>query len=330
MSRYRKASLTLMSLVLIAAVYLFVFFAVNQINQLKILKVKGDLQLYMNIDDRGSEILTLSQSSAKGVKYLQMFALMESSSVPREMDVTRDIESTLSNIKDRLGDEHNLVIRGSDNGDIYENGIEPPKHIAGTATIGAGLAWPTEYQTLTDGYGWRFKHPVHGDTRFHNGIDIVAPEGSSIFSASEGKVVRVDKTGTTDLGKYVMIQTGNYQFRYGHMSVVSVNSGDKVKAGEEIGKAGNTGASTGAHLHFEIREIREGDDPLYPPSSRAIPPCAMLGNYPNCYRECYDRDDKTLCGGSPDYSYEGIEVRSNVMTIPLLGGRRGSAELSIW
>ncbi len=321
-----------MSLVLIAAVYLFVFFAVNEINQLKILKVKGDLELYMNIDDRGSEILTLAQSSAKGISYLRMFALMESSSVPKEMDVTRDIESTLNKIKERLGDDHDLVIRGSDNGDIYENGIEPPKTVTSSLGGDIDIFWPTgpDYKALNSGYGWRTNPPGP-----HFGIDIDVPLGSPIYSATEGTVVAIDDSveGITNLGKYVKINSGNYHFRYGHLSKILVKVGQKVKRGEKIAESGRTdggsGRTTGPHLHFEVREIKEGNNPNNPPKENYVALCPYIGNPPNCYKECYDPLDKTICGKPPDY-YASFQIKSNVMTIPLLGGRKGSAELSIW
>ncbi len=330
MSRYRsKASVTLISLMLIACVYLMVFFAVNKINEYKLLKIKGELDLYLNLDDSGSELLSFAQSSSEGISYMLAAGLMEASPLPREFDLGGEIGRTLERIRENTGNDYSLYIRDAAGETLSESAsATSPGNEAGGISGISGIAWPTEYRQLTDGYGWRFEHPVHGDTRFHYGIDIRARQDSSIFSATEGEVVRVDKTGTTGLGKYVMINTGRYHFRYGHLSRVMVNAGDHVDRGEEIGKAGSTGYSTGPHLHFEIREIKDGDNSANPPQSRAVPPCPLIGNPSGCYKECYDPEDKNICGNPPDYvlSQDG----GNIMTIPLPGGRRGTMELSIW
>ncbi len=86
----------------------------------------------------------------------------------------------------------------------------------------------------------------------HTGLDIAAPYGTKIKSASEGTVTWAGYKGS--YGNLIIVNCGNgVEIYYGHCSKLYVKAGDKVKAGDEIGAVGSTGNSTGNHLHFEIR-----------------------------------------------------------------------------
>jgi murein DD-endopeptidase MepM/ murein hydrolase activator NlpD len=87
--------------------------------------------------------------------------------------------------------------------------------------------------------------------RMHKGLDIAASTGTSIKAADGGKVVFAGRKGA--YGNLVEIDHGNgYKTRYGHCSAINVKRGDKVYKGQVIAKVGNTGRSTGPHLHFEV------------------------------------------------------------------------------
>lgn len=91
---------------------------------------------------------------------------------------------------------------------------------------------------------------IHG----YNGIDIGAPAGTPIYASAAGRVVVARASGYNGgYGSYVVIQHQNSQTLYAHMSAVLVSPGDTVQKGEAIGRVGNTGKSTGNHLHFEVR-----------------------------------------------------------------------------
>ncbi|MBI1391905.1 MAG: peptidoglycan DD-metalloendopeptidase family protein [Alphaproteobacteria bacterium] len=91
----------------------------------------------------------------------------------------------------------------------------------------------------------------------HSGVDIAARNGAPVVAAGEGVVVSLDNIGRGSIGKYVKIGHGNGVYtKYLHLSRVDVASGDVVKAGQGIAAVGNTGISSGPHLHFEL--IREG------------------------------------------------------------------------
>lgn len=103
-------------------------------------------------------------------------------------------------------------------------------------------------------------HPVSGETKFHNGIDIAADEGTKIFACEEGIT---DIAAFNDYsGKHVIIShEDGYTSSYSHMSYLLVTPGTKVKKGDVIGLVGSTGIATGPHLHFEIKKDGTCIDP---------------------------------------------------------------------
>lgn len=103
---------------------------------------------------------------------------------------------------------------------------------------------------ISSNYGPRLA-PTKGASSFHNGIDIAAPKGTLIKAVNDGVVVYAKSSGGN--GNQITIDHGNgVKTIYKHMSKRAVNIGDKVLAGQIIGTVGNTGISTGPHLHFEV------------------------------------------------------------------------------
>lgn len=103
---------------------------------------------------------------------------------------------------------------------------------------------------MTSGFGHR-KKPKKGASSFHKGIDWATPVGTAVMASSAGTVVRAG--WGSGYGKVVYIQHSDGRMtRYGHLSRIIVKVGDHVDQGQKIALSGNTGVSTGAHLHFEI------------------------------------------------------------------------------
>lgn len=102
----------------------------------------------------------------------------------------------------------------------------------------------------TSGYGYR-TDPISGKRVFHDGLDIAAEYGASVYAYASGTVI---ESGWHDIrGNYVIISHGNgLTTRYLHLSKRTVSVGDKVSVGDVIGKVGSTGYSTGNHLHFSV------------------------------------------------------------------------------
>lgn len=112
---------------------------------------------------------------------------------------------------------------------------------------------------VASGYGMRVD-PIYGTMRFHAGMDFTAKTGTDIYATGNGTVIHVDwKQG---YGKCVIIDHGfGYQTLYAHMDEYNVRTGQKVVRGEKIGEVGNTGKSTGPHLHYEVHVKGKPDNP---------------------------------------------------------------------
>lgn len=109
--------------------------------------------------------------------------------------------------------------------------------------------WPTR-GWLSSYFGKR-RSPFSGRTVMHEGIDFAANIGTPVVSTADGVVSRVDYSPT--YGRYVTIDHGyGYQTFYAHNSKILVKTGQRVKRGDDIAQVGNTGKSTGPHLHYEI------------------------------------------------------------------------------
>jgi murein DD-endopeptidase MepM/ murein hydrolase activator NlpD len=121
--------------------------------------------------------------------------------------------------------------------------------------IFSGFLWPTRSRRITAGYGWRRNPFNHSYKEFHKGMDI-GVRYEWIRSTKYGKVTYAGWMG--GYGNAVIIaHPGGWKSLYGHLSRVIVKEGQYVKQGQNIAKSGNTGRSTGPHLHFEL--IKQGD-----------------------------------------------------------------------
>lgn len=122
------------------------------------------------------------------------------------------------------------------------------------------LANPAPGVDLSSPFGSR-TDPLLGTPAFHSGLDFRTPFGTAIHATASGKVVKAGWNG--GYGQMVEIDHGGgLTTRYAHLSDVAVNDGERVVAGEVIGKAGSTGRSTGPHLHYEVRRKGDAVDPL--------------------------------------------------------------------
>lgn len=110
--------------------------------------------------------------------------------------------------------------------------------------------WPVEGQ-VTGSFGERID-PFNGEGAFHSGVDIGSSYGSQIIAPADGIVIATETMG--GYGKTIMIDHGNaISTRYGHLSGFAVTAGQRVQRGDVIGYVGESGRSTGPHLHYEVR-----------------------------------------------------------------------------
>ena len=110
--------------------------------------------------------------------------------------------------------------------------------------------WPSPYTDITSGFGWRI---LFGSPNFHPGYDIGCPIGIPIYATNNG-VVEQAGWNSGGYGIWVLINNGNgIQTVFGHLSRVAVSPGQVIAKGQVIGYSGDTGDSTGPHLHYEVR-----------------------------------------------------------------------------
>ncbi len=115
---------------------------------------------------------------------------------------------------------------------------------------GAGMDYPVQDPVITQGYG---KTTFTRWYSFHNGVDFGVSTGTKILAAAGGKVIATGDCGRYAYGKWVAIDHGNGLVTlYGHLSQQKTSKGKSVKKGDTIGLSGNTGYSTGPHLHFSV------------------------------------------------------------------------------
>lgn len=111
--------------------------------------------------------------------------------------------------------------------------------------------WPV-YGRLMSSFGTR-SDPFSGEGAFHSGVDITAPHGTMVKASADGVVSHADWGGS--YGRLVVVDHGNgLQTYYAHLSRVDVIAGQEVRRGQTMGAAGSSGRSTGAHLHYEVRQ----------------------------------------------------------------------------
>lgn len=127
---------------------------------------------------------------------------------------------------------------------------------------------PLAKSVLTSPFGMR-KSPISGSWKFHHGVDLAAPLGTNIFACKSGSVEQVVQNDIV-YGNYVVLRhSGGFSSLYAHMSVIAVQKGQNISAGAVVGKIGTTGMSTGPHLHFELRQNGQSQNPdSYLPSRK--------------------------------------------------------------
>ena len=124
--------------------------------------------------------------------------------------------------------------------------------------------WPidrTKLKNVSSLYGMRV-HPRYGTWRMHEGVDLSAPKGTSVYATGNAVVLRAG--WQPGYGYLIELNHGfGYKTRYGHLSKMHVRAGDSVTRGQVIADVGNTGVSSGSHLHYEVRFRNKTVNPIH-------------------------------------------------------------------
>lgn len=174
---------------------------------------------------------------------------------------------SLSTISDRYGVSVNRILDAndlaSDTISVGQQLFIPDVEMDETTLLmikGELFVYPARGR-FTDGFGYRH-HPITGVWHMHNGIDIANRVGTPVVAARSGTVVHVESQ-IGNYGRFVILShPGGFQTLYAHLDNFNVRRGQYVSTGQKIGELGNTGLSTGPHLHFSIIQRGRFIDPL--------------------------------------------------------------------
>ncbi len=173
-----------------------------------------------------------------------------------------DREEKIQVVSDRLGDLEK-VLGMEDTGSELESRLD-------TAAITSSVRMvmltqipsgsPVHNARISSGYGKR-THPVTGNVKFHRGQDFAVNTGTPIYAPADG-VVEVTRSSNKGSGNFLRLQHSyGFTSSYSHLKKFAVKSGDFVQKGDLIGYSGNSGLSSGPHLHYEIRFVGRSLDP---------------------------------------------------------------------
>lgn len=131
-------------------------------------------------------------------------------------------------------------------------GLIPPAGRYPAATAGPGEFAAPVRGVVSSAFGER-EHPITGEERAHNGLDLAAPAGTPVSAAKAGTVSFAGAAG--DYGNLVIVEhAGGGSTYYAHLQSMKVKAGQSLEQGQELGQVGSTGLATGPHLHFEVRD----------------------------------------------------------------------------
>lgn len=343
-----------MGLILLIVIWAGIFlslYILQAIHLNKILKIKGELNVFIESNDEGTEFVGFLQSKKDLVSYMGVLGSSSAANFPE--DFSKDITSTLEKIKKTMKYNGYILTVSDPSGNVIKQYPEkaptlPTSTPAASTPVTTGslsLEWPVDkndVERISSGFGWR-DDPYVG---FHGGIDFSALEGTEVRAAADGKVDHAGWQNSNNhkegMGLYVRIQhQGNYYTYYAHLSKADVIVGQKVSKGDKIGESGDTGESTGPHLHFEMRQDKNNNNVIEPTGVDSVNVCPYLGCPKisgDCQQNCieYNNGKKSGCGqtcqfaGLPGESVEIVSGNAQSMNIPIPGGQKGFAELMTW
>ncbi len=198
------------------------------------------------IQDDGKELLEVAAESG---------GFTDGAGQVMELPIPEGEIDTLDELKVQLNQMDTVLTQQAESMNKLKTDVE--KQIAYQKAIPS--AWPVSGR-ITSGFGWRTNPYSHKGKEFHQGLDIAAPYGSPLRAAGDGVVIFAGWKGSW--GKVVLISHGyGYVSQYAHASSILVKVGDKIQRGQVIARLGNTGRSTGPHVHFGVAKNNQWINP---------------------------------------------------------------------
>jgi murein DD-endopeptidase MepM/ murein hydrolase activator NlpD len=347
MSKYKKAAVAFIFLILLWISLFVILFVLKAIHANKILNFKGEVNIFIEQNDKGNEIYTFLATEKNYYKTMFLLGASGANNMPKNLEY--QLRNSLSNFASSKGSTNYYFNVWDSNREnlIKSYGLAPkvtqPSTTAANKPLGTSLntqielQWPVKVSPIkiSSGYGYRI---LSGRVNAHGGIDLAVPSGTEIYPAYlPAKVIRVGggceevkKSCTTQkcekedkecccnngLGNFVVLEhtlpNGEvFYTHYDHLSIVYVKENELITNEKTLGKSGNTGYSEDPHLHFELNKDKIKND------ETSINPCPYLPNPPsNCEQESLKMAKRGVTEGSATY-----------VDIPLPNGERGKLEL---
>ena len=204
-------------------------------------------RLVVKLEDLRQEIVVLAQNDAKVRVMAKLSAPKSDSMVGVGGPATQeDVNREFSDIQQRIDEVRRQIDLRRESQEEIQGILNDQRSLLAAKPGG----WPVK-GWLTSSFGMR-RDPFNGRRKMHEGLDIAARTGTSVTATADGIVSSV-KT-EPGYGKVVILDHGyGYRTIYGHNSRYYVKVGQRVRRGERIAAVGNTGRSTGSHVHYEIR-----------------------------------------------------------------------------
>lgn len=173
---------------------------------------------------------------------------------------TRDEYAEIRSMLDEMVTSLSTTITEAKEAKSAKAQLQAEKALAEQARLTPAVIWPTRSKVITSSFGYR-TDPFEGVSAYHSGIDIAGSIGDPVYAAVDGEVTASEQMGAR--GKYIIIKHANgLETWYMHLNGMLVSVGDKVSKGQQIGMLGNTGRSTGPHLHFQVVKQNKPVNPL--------------------------------------------------------------------
>lgn len=202
------------------------------------------------LDNKGDALKDTEVLLASQEEELENLMAAQRAAVERE-EASRQAQAKKEEVKDKEENQRKSIDKKSDADDSGEHNTATPAPNSQKPTSSGGYCWPLTTSGRISSYFGNRTSPTAGASSYHKGIDISVPVGTGVLAAKSGTVVTA--TYSSSAGNYVAISHGGGVYTYYmHCSSLNVSVGQQVTKGQRIAQSGNTGISTGPHLHFAV------------------------------------------------------------------------------